>query len=218
MAALPQPVPYLTPEEYLAFERQSDTKSEYWQGETYLMSGASNEHTIIEANIVAALVMQLKRRPCIARGSNLRVKVSDSGLYTYPDVTVVCGQARFEDRQADTLLNPTVIIEVLSPSTETYDRGAKFEFYRTLESLSDYLLVAQNKPMIEHYARQTDDRWLLTTYKGLDAVAAIASIGCELPLADVYDKVEWPPEEEAQPRLRRVKETEAQHQTRGARS
>lgn len=214
MAALPQLVPYLTPEEYLALERQSETKSEYWQGETYLMSGASNEHTIIEANIVATLVAQLKRRPCVVRGSNLRVKVSDAGLYTYPDVTVVCGKAKFEDRIADTLLNPAIIIEVLSPSTEAYDRGAKFEFYRTLESLSDYLLVSQNKPTIEHYTRRGDDRWLLATYTGLDAVAAITSVGCELRLADVYDKVEWSAEAAPQPRLRRVKEAEAGYEVR----
>jgi Uma2 family endonuclease len=214
MSALPALQSYLTPEEYLALERQSETKSEYWQGETYLMSGASNEHTIIEANIVAALVTQLKRRPCIARGSNLRVKVSESGLYTYPDVTVVCGQARFEDRQADTLLNPTVIIEVLSPSTEAYDRGAKFEFYRLLESLSDYLLVSQSSPTIEHFTRRADERWLLATCKGLEAVAEIPSIGCELRLADVYDKVEWPAEAPQRPHLRRVKEDGASYDIR----
>lgn len=211
MSARSQFKPYLTPKEYLALERQGETKSEYWQGETYLMSGASNEHTIIEANIVAALVTQLKRRPCIARGSNLRVKVSDSGLYTYPDVTVVCGKAEFEDRKVDTLLNPTVIIEVLSPSTEAYDRGAKFEFYRTLESLSDYLLISQVSPTIEHFTRHSEERWLLTTYKGLDAVASLTSIGCELRLTDVYDKVEWPAEDARLPRIQGVQEAEARY-------
>jgi Uma2 family endonuclease len=107
-----------------------------------------------------------------------------------------------------------VIIEVLSPSTEAYDRGAKFEFYRTLESLSDYLLVSQSKPVIEHYTRHADERWLLATYKGLDAVAAITSIGCELRLADVYDKVEWPAEAEPKPRVWRVKEAEAEYAAR----
>ncbi len=208
MAAQPQLKPYLTPEEYLAFERQAETRSEYWQGETFALAGASTNHTIIGANTLAELVMQLKARNCTAHTSDLRVKVSRAELYTYPDVTVVCGKAEFEDRDDDTLLNPTVIIEVLSPSIEVYDRGAKFEFYRTLESLTDYLLVSQSSPTVEHYTRQPDDRWLLTAYKGLDAVAPIAAIGCELRLADVYDKVTWPAEETPPQRLRRVREAQ----------
>ena len=112
------------------------------------------------------------------------MKITRAGLYTYPDVTVVCGKAEFEDRSEDTLLNPTVLIEVLSPSTEAYDRGAKFEFYRTLESLTDYLLISQSKPIIEHFTRQPDDRWLLSTYKGLDAVAPIppSAASCAWPM------------------------------------
>lgn len=206
MSAQPQPKPYLTPEEYLALERQAETKSENWRGETYLMAGASTRHTIIGANTLAELVVQLKGRPCTAHTNDLRVKAARAGLYTYSDVTVVCGKAEFEDRNEDTLLNPTVLIEVLSPSTEAYDRGAKFEFYRTLESLSDYLLISQSKPLIEHFARQPDDRWLLSTYEGLDAVAPIPSIGCELRLAEVYDKVTWPAEETRPQGLRMVKE------------
>ncbi len=143
-----------------------------------------------------------------------RVKVSRADLYAYPDVTIVCGKAEFEDWQMDTLLNPTVIIEILSPSTEAYDRGAKFEFYRTLESLSDYLLISQISPTIEHYTRHAEDRWLLMTYKGLDAIVPIASIGCELRLADVCDKVEWPEEAPRRPRLRAVKETEESYAAR----
>ena len=131
------------------------------------------KHTIIGANTLAELVMQLKGRPCTAHTNDLRIKVARAGLYTYPDVAVVCGEAEFEDRSEDTLLNPTVLIEVLSPSTEAYDRGAKFEFYRTLESLTDYLLISQSKPIIEHFTRQPDDRWLMSTYKGLEAVAPI---------------------------------------------
>jgi Uma2 family endonuclease len=208
MSALPQPKPYLTPEEYLALERQAETRSEYWQGETYALAGASTNHTIIGANTLAELVMQLKGRPCTAHTNDLRVKVARTGLYTYPDVTVVCGKAEFEDRSEDTLLNPTVLIEVLSPSTEAYDRGTKFEFYRTLESLTDYLLISQSKPIIEHFTRQPDDRWLLSTYKGLEAVAPIPSIGCELHLADVYDKVTWSAEEDRPQGIRVVKESD----------
>ena len=150
--------------------------------------------------------MQLKGRTCIAHTNDLRIKVTRAGLYTYPDVAVVCGKPEFEDRDEDTLLNPTVLIEVLSPSTEAYDRGAKFEFYRMLESLSDYLLISQSKPIIEHFTRQPEDRWLLSTYKGLEAVAPISSIGCELRLADVYDKVAWLAEDAQPQSLRVVKE------------
>jgi Uma2 family endonuclease len=205
MSALPALQSYLTPEEYLALERQSETKSEYRQGETFALAGANRGHNLIAFNLAGALSPQLKHRPCEAYVGDMRVKVANAGLYTYPDVTIVCGKAEFEDHEDDTLLNPTVIIEILSPSTEAYDRGAKFEFYRTLESLSDYLLVSRSSPTIEHFTRHADDHWLLATYRGLEAVAAIPSIGCELRLADVYDKVEWPAEATRLPRLRRVK-------------
>ena len=206
MSVLPQPKPYLTPEEYLTLERQAETKSEYWQGEVYALAGASRRHNLVAFNLAATLGVQLKSRPCEAYTSDMRVKVARADHYSYPDVTVVCGQAEFEDRSEDTLLNPTVLIEVLSPSTEAYDRGAKFEFYRTLESLTDYLLISQSKPIIEHFTRQPDERWLLSTYKGLEAVAAIPSIGCDLRLADVYDKVTWPAEDVRHRSIRVVKE------------
>jgi Uma2 family endonuclease len=211
---LQQPKPYLDPEEYLRLERQAETKSEYWGGEVYAMAGASEEHGLITANLVYSLVSQVKGRPCKVFSNDMRVKVSAAGLYTYPDVIVICGKAYFEDRHRDTLLNPMMLIEVLSPSTEAYDRGTKFEFYRMSESLSDYLLVSQNSPSIEHYVRQPDDKWLLSAYKGLDAVAHIASIGCDLRLADVYDKVEWPETEDRSGRLRVVKEQEARYPPR----
>ena len=190
----------------MALERQAETKSEYWQGETYALAGASRRHNMVAFNLAATLGVQLKSRPCEAYASDMRVKVARADLYTYPDVAVVCGQAEFEDRSEDTLLNPTVLIEVLSPSTEAYDRGAKFEFYRTLESLSDFLLISQSRPIIEHYTRQTDDHWLLSTYKGLEAVTPIPSIGCKLRLADVYDKVTWPAAELRPQSIRVVKE------------
>ena len=204
--ALQRRKPYLTPQEYLAQERQAETKSEYWRGEVYAMTGASRQHNLVVFNLAATLGPQLKRRPCEAYASDMRVKVARANLYTYPDVTVVCCKAEFEDLELDTLLNPTVIIEVLSPSTEAYDRSEKFGFYRGLESLSDYLLIAQSQPVIEHYTRQPDGAWRLATYQGLEAVAIIASSGCELRLADVYDKVEWPAAEARPPRLRMVKE------------
>jgi Uma2 family endonuclease len=197
---------YLTPDEYLALERQSDAKSEYFDGEVYAMSGATRAHNIITTNVTTAFVTQLKRRRCEVYASDMRVKVQTTGLYTYPDVVIVCGKVQLEDQRQDTLLNPTVLVEVLSSSTEDYDRGTKFAHYRTLESLSDYLVIAQAEPLVEHYQRQPDDKWLLTTYTALDAVVAVPSLSCDLLLAEVYDKIEWS-EADSQPhKLHRVKE------------
>jgi Uma2 family endonuclease len=196
MCALPRRC--LTPEEYLEMERQAETKSEYLHGEVYAMAGASPRHTLIAANAIALLVLGLKGRACSVYGSDLRILVPPTGLYTYPDVTVICGKAQFEDRQKDTLVNPTLIFEILSRSTEGYDRGEKFANYRTLESLSDYVLISLHRPFVEHYARQPDESWLLRSCEGVEAILPIPSIGCELPLADIYDKVEWP---EADPRI-----------------
>ena len=170
------------------------------------MAGASPQHTLIAANIIISLGSQLKGRPCRVHTGDLRVKVSPTGFYTYPDIVIVCGQPKYEDRQKDTLLNPTVVVEVLSKSTELYDRGVKFAHYRTLESLTDYLLVSQDTASVEHRTRQPDDRWLLSIYQGLDSVVPIPSIGCDLPLAEVYEKVEWSSEDAARGWLRFVKE------------
>lgn len=182
--------PFLTPQEYLAYEREAETKSEYYAGEVFALAGASPGHVRIMVNCVASLFVQLKGRSCDVFTSDLRVKVSATGLYTYPDVVVVCGQPRFDDEEEDTLLNPTVIIEVLSKSTEAYNRGEKFAQYRTLESLSDYLLVAQDIARIEHFARQADGAWLFAERSGRDATVVIPSIQCQLSLAEVYDKIE----------------------------
>jgi Uma2 family endonuclease len=181
----------LTPAEYLAHERQAEIKSEYWRGELYAMAGASPRHSLIAANIVTQLVLQLRKRSCTVHASDLRVKINASGLYTYPDVVVVCGRPQYEDREQDSLLNPSLIVEVLSPSTEAYDRGAKFAHYRTVESLVDYLVVAQDQPVVEHFVRQPGDHWLLTGYRVMAAVASILSLECQLPLDEVYAKVEW---------------------------
>ncbi len=204
---------YLSPEDYLALERAAAAKSEYYHGEVYAMAGASRTHTLIAANAVSQLVLQLKGRSCTAHTSDLRVRVGTGALYTYPDVVVVCGKAVFEDRHQDTLLNPIVIVEVLSPSTEAYDRGAEFAFYRKLESLADYVLISQDQPLLEHYARQPGDSWLLTAYEGMEAVALLPSIGCELPLAEVYDKVEWPETAGEAPALTVLKEEAQEWQT-----
>src|SRR5262245_14668281 len=176
-----------TPEEYLALERQAECKSEYYAGEIFAMAGASRWHNLIVANVVGELRAQLKGRPCTTYPSDMRVKVSPTGLYTYPDVSVVRGEARFEDHQQDTLLNPTLIVEVLSESTEAYDRGGKFAHYRKLPSLLEYVLITQTKPHIEHYVRQPDDRWLLGEADNLHHTVHLTSIDCRLTLAEVYD-------------------------------
>ena len=142
-----------TPEEYLALERQAQYKSEYYAGEIFAMAGASRWHNLIVANVIGELSLQLKGRPCTTYPSDMRVKISPTGLYAYPDVTVVCGDAQVEDTQQDTLLNPTLIVEVLSESTEAYDRGSKFAHYRKLASLLEYVLIAQTKSHVEHYVR-----------------------------------------------------------------
>lgn len=180
----------LTPEEYLFIERRAEFKSEFFDGEMFAMSGASELHNLIVVNTVIELGTQLKKRPCKVYSNDMRVKVSPTGLYTYPDVVVVCGKAEFDDRHFDTLLNPTLIVEVLSESTETYDRNRKFEHYRALESLVEYVLITQRRPHIESWRRQPNQQWLLTATDGLDSVLRLDAIGCDLALAEIYDKVE----------------------------
>ena len=180
---------YLTPEEYLAIERRAETKSEYFNGEMVAMVGASRKHNLITVNIVGELRQQLKGRSCEAYASDMRVKIPTTELYTYPDVTVACGEPKFEDEFVDTLLNPTLIVEVLSASTASYDRIKKFGYYRTIESLAEYLLVAQDEYKVEQYVKQADGRWLLTDIRSLEGVVEMVSIQCRLMLADVYDRV-----------------------------
>jgi Uma2 family endonuclease len=181
---------HYTPEEYLALERGAEGKSEYYGGEIFAMGGASERHNLITGNILVALHIQFRGRPCKVYSSDMRVKVNSTGLYTYPDVVALCGQSRFDDEQKDTLLNPTLIIEVLSKSTEAYDRGNKFEHYRKIDSLTEYLLVSQDKQHIDHYVRQPDNQWLLSEVGSLDDTISLPSVDCVLALAEVYDKVE----------------------------
>lgn len=186
-----QPKPWYTPEEYLALERDWETKHEYFDGEIFAMAGASEAHVAIVSNLVFALMGQLRDRPCKVYASDMRVKVSATGLYTYPDLAMVCGEREFEDGRRDTLLNPHVIIEVLSPSTEAYDRGKKFAHYRTLDSLMEYLLVAQDTPRVEQYVKQPDGDWLLHEATRLDEAIMLPTIRCELRLAEVYDGIDF---------------------------
>jgi Uma2 family endonuclease len=180
----------LTEQEYLARERQAETKSDYLAGQVFALAGATERHILISGNIFAALHGQLRGRPCRIYASDLRVKAERADYYTYPDIVVVCGEPRFEDAELDTLLNPILIIEVLSPSTENYDRGKKFELYRKIESFVEYLLVAQDRPFVEHHLRRADGSWLMHETTDLGAVLALENIACRLAVQDIYERVE----------------------------
>ena len=174
----------LTSQAYLEQERLSDTKHEFCNGEIFAMSGASAAHNLITMNIGASLHGQLRKRPCRVYPSDMRVQLFDG--YVYPDVTVVCGKPEFFD--TDNLRNPTVVVEVLSPSTADYDAGGKFARYRQLDSLQEYLLVAQDRAHVQHYVRQAQNRWLLSEYRDA-AEFELPSIECRLSLAEIYEKV-----------------------------
>ncbi len=179
---------HYTTEDYLTQERSASYKSEYHEGQIYAMTGASRKHNLVSGNIYRELSLQLKKRSCEAYINDMRVKATEALSYYYPDVAVVCGAPQFEDAQVDTLLNPTLLIEVLSPSTEAYDRGKKFAHYRKIASLREYLLVAQDQPNIERYVRQ-GDVWILSEVLGIEASIVLESIECALSLREVYGKV-----------------------------
>jgi Uma2 family endonuclease len=188
MSALPAQRTY-TAEEYLALERGSlEGKCEFVDGQIFAMSGANREHNLIGVNIAGELRNQLKGKPCKAYANDMRVKAAEAKGYHYPDIAVVCGKPEFEDGQMDTLLNPTVLVEILSYSTEAYDRGNKFLGYRKIPSLREFILVSQDKPLIERYIRQ-GDAWVLTETEGLEGVVNLGSIGCVLTMSEVYDRV-----------------------------
>jgi Uma2 family endonuclease len=180
-----------TPQEYLALERKSETRNEYYNGEIFAMAGASREHNLTVANLLRDIGNQLEDRPCESYPSDMRVFIEATGLYTYPDVSVVCGEPRFQDREVDTLLNPTVIVEVLSPSTEAYDRGDKFRHYRRIDSLREFVLISQDRMMVERYTRQGKD-WVLSDMTDPDQVLKLESIGCQSPLDRIYAKIKFP--------------------------
>ena len=157
----------------------------------YAMSGATRAHNLVCGNVFGELRNQLRESACEIYSNDMRVKVSSAGLYTYPDVLVVCDEPRFEDDTFDTLLNPTALFEILSPSTEAYDRGAKFGYYRQLDSMQEYTLVSQDYMRVEHYLRQRN-QWILTEFSNPEDVVHLASINCELHLREIYAKVKFP--------------------------
>jgi len=180
-----------TPEEYLALERQSEIRHEFLDGTVYAMAGESPTHSAICFNLAGSLHPQLRETPCRGFSPNMKVRAGEAGLYAYPDLAVACGETFFHDRHGDVLLNPTVVFEVLSRSTQTYDRGEKFERYKLIETLQDYVLVAQDGPRLEHFSRQPDGSWSRTELSGTAATLILDSINCRMPLADVYDRIEF---------------------------
>ncbi len=182
--------------EYLAFERAAHERHEYRDGEILVMSGGSYKHSLILANLIGELRNALKGKPCRALESNLRVRIPRTPLYTYPDASVICGEPQIDpnDEALETVTNPRVLVEVLSPSTEAYDRGEKFTRYRQIETLEEYVLVSQDVPRVELFFRQADGTWVFTVFSGLGARAKLAGLGIELPLAEIYAGVEWAPE------------------------
>jgi Uma2 family endonuclease len=182
----------VTEEEYLAIDRAAEVRSEFLDGEMFAMSGGSMRHAQLQGNIYGELYNALRGGDCQAFTSDFRVRVSPGRMYAYPDVTVVCGKPRLADERQDILLNPSVIFEVLSPSTEYYDRGVKFQHYRTIETLKDYILVNQDEIRIEQYTRGEANTWTLRDYQRREDELRIDSIGVSLALARIYDRIELP--------------------------
>jgi Uma2 family endonuclease len=182
----------LTAADYLAIERDAPYKSEFYNGEMFAMSGASPAHNRVKDNLIGLLAAQLRGTGCYTHSSDQRVRVDATGLYTYPDVVILCGPGEYAPEDAHTLLNPKVVIEVLSDSTRRYDRGAKLGHYQAIPSVEEYVLVEQDEPVVEHYVRPTAGRWEFDRIVGLDAEFAFAAVTARVRLSDVYDGVTFP--------------------------
>lgn len=185
-----QPKPFITPQQYLEIERNAEYKSEYISGDMIAMSGASYKHGIIVLNLASRIKQTLKGKPCDTLAGDIRVRATTTS-YLYPDIVLMCGYPEFEDANVDTLLNPLAVVEVLSKSTEAYDRGEKFFLYRQIESLQVYILVSQEKHHIEWYIKQTDDQWLLSEVKDIDSILNIPRLDIQIPLSDIYERVSF---------------------------
>ena len=195
-----QTKPFITPEEYLERERQAEFKSEYYNGEIFPlgesrgtdpadMAGAQRNHVLLVSKVVTALNNALQDRACLVFPTDMRVHVAAYGLYTYPDVAVVCGEEHYLDEQQDTLVNPVLLVEVLSPSTESYDRGKKFAFYRSIPSLKEYALVSQRQKLVEVFRKNEENLWVLHETDEARGMVDLASVGCALQLDDLYANV-----------------------------
>lgn len=188
-----QPIPRLTEAEYLAIEERAEYKSEFYNGEMFAMAGGSRSHYELETTLGRRVGNLLEGGRCREYGSNTRVKAGDSGLYTYPDLSIVCGEPRFLEGETATLLNPIVVFEVLSPTTEKYDRAGKFLLYRHIESLKQYVLIAQDAPLVEVRTRNADETWTSAWYESLDDICRIDSVEIALPLSAIYERVTFGP-------------------------
>ena len=182
---------FILPEAYLEVERESETKSEYYDGVVYAMTGASINHIRVVTNLTRELSSQLRARRCDVLSNEMKVRLQNSRKFFYPDVIVLCGEPEFHDERRDIILNPLLVIEVLSDSTEAFDRGTKFQAYQTLDSLKEYILVAQDRPVVEQYVRQADGKWIYTAAVGLESSLTLPSVECSLNLSAVYDKVDF---------------------------
>jgi Uma2 family endonuclease len=195
MSAVPKTTQ--TVEQYLAIEQQAEFKSEFFQGEMFAMAGASRIHNRVKENLIGELYIQLRGGPCHSASSDQRVMVQATGLYTYPDIVIECGSPELDPSDQDTITNPTAIIEVLSSSTESYNRGAKFRNYQKIPSLKEYVLVAQDEAVVESFTRQPNGIWHYVSFVGLDSVMMLSSIPVRVPLKDIYAGVQFPGEGEA---------------------
>jgi Uma2 family endonuclease len=193
--AIPVQKKRYTPCEYLALEEKAEQKHEYHAGEILAMSGGTFEHSLVSANVIREMGNRLKGKPCRALESNMRVRVELADRYFYPDIAVVCGGPEFdpEDRNHTTIINPRVLVEVLSDSTEGYDRGEKFQMYRMLESLQEYIVIAQRQPHAEAYLRQGDGTWSLAPCDGIESTLRLRSLRIEIPMSEIYDGVTFRP-------------------------
>jgi Uma2 family endonuclease len=185
-----QAKPFITPEQYLEIEAKAERKSEYYNGEMFLMAGNTSDHSLICVNVSRLFSDQLREKPCYIYESNIRVRILETGLYTYPDAVVVCGNREWSDLARTTLLNPTILVEVLSDSTEAYDRGEKFWHYRHIPSLREYMLISQKAFRIDQYIRQPDGEFKLRSYDSVDATLEVPAVGCSIPLKEIYFKTE----------------------------
>jgi len=184
----------LTVQEYLDLERAAEFRSEFFDGEMFAMAGGTYAHSVISANLLVELGSKLKSAgKCRLIDKDFRIKVQATGLFTYPDLSIVCGPPQFAPDDENSLANPSLLAEVLTYSTEAYDRGRKFEHYRQIPSLREYLLVSQHEPRLELFARQPDDTWNWRAVSGLDGTLSLPALGVEIQLADVYAGIEFPP-------------------------
>ncbi len=181
----------ISPVEYLARERESQFKSEFFQGEVFAMAGGSPTHSLIALNFAGETRQALKDKPCVVYNSDLRIKVEATGLYTYPDASIVCGDLQFDDERRDTVINPTVIVEVLSDSTEKYDRGRKSNHYRQIPSLQEIVLIAQDQTHVERFVRQPEGGWLLLEEKNASGMFELSSLGISIAMSELYRNVKF---------------------------